>query len=327
MSEQVDNMQPLGSPEQQRTPNYVEKHFSGSTPKEKVAEVYTFAEELGLKPEQALVRIFNGGLMDAMKVHGTDRAGIDEVDTRKYEGVDFGYTEKLRALGLRLDDGLYAIPLSQWDPVFTAGLFEYETLSIPLHRAAVAIYNGDLLHDVLDDQPASVRPSQGQPAGEFYYFKDPQHKLDALAGIISQMPLEIEQEFAKLPDNDAKITFLQGLLPNFNRDNQLIIQDLIFDVRRDIANKLRHQPQDASLTSQSIVINELAATTEEREMQFRFLDEFKDQAQMIRERGKRVRGTSIEFILSNINEELSKEGISETYRQELQQLAEEVQGL
>ena len=327
MSEPQDQKQFIRIPEQQRTPQFVEKHFSGSTPKEKVAEVYTFAEELGLKPEQALVRIFNRGLIDAMKAHGTDRAGIDEVDTRKYEGVDFGYTEKLRFLGLRLDDGLYAIPLSQWSPVFTAELFEHETLSIPSHRTAVAIYNGDLLHDVLDDQPASVRASQGQPAGEFYYFKDPQHKLDTLAGVISQMPLEIEQEFAKLPDNDAKIAFLQELLPSFNRDNQLVIQDLIFDVRRDVVNKLRHQPEDVSLVSQSSVINELVATTKEREMQFSFLDEFKYQAQMIRERGKGIRGTSVDFILSNIYKELSREGISDTYVKELQQLAEEVQHL
>lgn len=326
MNEQTDSVR-TNTPEQQNRSPFIERRFEGKTPQEKVREVYAFAEELHLQPHQALVRIFNGGLIDAMREHGTDRARIDEVDTRKYQGVDEGYTEKLRSLGLRLDDGIYAIPLSQWDPVFTAGLFEHDTLSISAHRAAIAIYNADLLLDVLDDQPASVRPSQRQPAGEFYYFKDPEHKLDALTGIILQIPLEIEQEFAELPNNDAKITLLQSILPTFNRDNQLIIQDLILDVRRDIANKLRHQPSDASLEAQSVSINVLVATAKEREMQFRFIDEFKDQAQMIRERGKGIKGTSVEFILGSINEELVKEGISKTYVQELQQLVDEVLAL
>lgn len=326
MNEQTEDSKPKTTEHGNRRLS-LERHFQGDTPQEKVQEVYAFAEKLHLQPHQALIRIFNGGLIDAMKRHGTDRAGIDEVDTRKYEGVDDGYTEKLRSLGLRLDDGLYAIPLSQWNPVFTAGLFEHETLSIPSHRAAIAIYNGDLLLDVLDDQPASVRPLQGLPAGEFYYFKDPQHKLEALAGVILQIPLEIEQEFAGLPDNDAKITFLRSLLPTFDRDNQLIIQDLIFDVRRNIAVKLKYQPEDPTLVIQGVSINELAAITKEREMQFRFIDEFKSQAELIREKGKGVRGTSAEFILGHINDELAKEDISETYKHELQLLADEILAL
>jgi hypothetical protein len=325
MSEQTDKLKP-NTPEQQIKPSLVERNFKGQTSQEKVREVYAFAESLGLSSHQALVRIFNGGLINSMRKYGTERAGIDEIDTRKYQGVDEGYSERLRSLGLRLDDGLYAFPLSQWAPTFTAGLFERETLSIPAHRAAIAIYNGDLLLDVLDDQSASVRPSLGQPAGEFYYFKDPQHKLNALVGIISQIPLEIEQDFAKLPDNGVKITFLQNLLPTFDRENQLIIQDLVFDVRRDIANKVNLQPEDVLLQTQSVAINSLTAITEEREMQFRFIDEFKHQAQMIR-KDKGTRGTSVEFILECINNELAREGISEIYRQELQQLTNELKGL
>ncbi|MBX4198521.1 hypothetical protein KW782_04295 [Candidatus Parcubacteria bacterium] len=327
MTEKINLNPDQNFPEQQERMPFVEKYFKGTTPEEKIAEIYAFAEELGLKPHQALVRIFNGGLIDVMKNNGTDRAGIDEVDTRRYEGVDFGYTDKLRSLNLRLDDGLYAMPLSQFAPVFSKGLFERETISIPSHRTAIAIYNGDLLLDVVDDEPASGRPARNEAAGEFYYFKHPKNKLEALAGIISQEPLEIEREFNKFPDNETKINYIKGLIHTIDRANASIIKELILDVRREILHKANNQPEDVNLKSQSHEINELAAYCLEREHQFGFIDEFRDQVQIIKEKGKEVRDTSVEFILQNINEELANAAITDIYRQELLNLAEEVKNL
>lgn len=314
-------------PEQHPTSQFAERYFSGNTPEEKIAEVNAFVKALGLKPEQPLVRIFNGGLLATMKVHGTDRVGIDEVDTRRHEfGVDEVYNNRLKALGLRRDDGLYALPLSQWAPIYTADFFKYETF-VPAHRTAIAIYNGDLLLGISDGQPASVRASQGLPEDEFYYFKDPKHKVDALLGVISEVPLEIEQEFAILPNNDAKILFLQQLLPTFNRKTQDIIRELIFDVQRDIAIRLSHQSKGETLKTQLITIGKLIAATNERTDQLDFIEMLKNHARLIREKGEDIPWISVDSILKRINQELAKEGLPDTYRQKLQQLAEEVQYL
>jgi len=37
---------------------------------------------LGLEPQSALVRIFNRGLLENLRIYGTDRACLDEIDVR-----------------------------------------------------------------------------------------------------------------------------------------------------------------------------------------------------------------------------------------------------
>ncbi|MCL5970513.1 MAG: hypothetical protein M1450_03365 [Patescibacteria group bacterium] len=178
---------PIGD-EQPREDLFIERHFTGTTKDEKIKEVITLVQELGLTPHQTLIRVFDRDLISLMRQYGTDRSGIDKVDSRKRIPInDRGYVDRLRSLGLRMEDGLYALPLNFWNRTFGKDIFRLRYMRVPIARTAIAIYNGDLLCEIGSHLPASFtsqKPITG--SSEFYYFKDPAHKLGALRGIISQ---------------------------------------------------------------------------------------------------------------------------------------------
>jgi hypothetical protein len=297
----------------------IEAYFKGRTPEEKVAEVYRFVRWSGLAPERALIRIFNSGLMDAMRLSGTDRAGIDEVDTRSYSADEgFGYVEILRSKGLRADDGLYAIPLDQWAPVFTADLFERETLSIPAHRTAIAVYDRDLMSAIDDDNDYT------RPSGEFFYFRDPRQKRRALVGVLLQKPIKLDRRFERLPNIPKKIEFLKTLLPTINRENQEVIAQLIEDLYRSVSRQLYAARGKVRQTVEQYKVS--IDALEQKRHEFAFVDEWSENINFLRKRGKRqTPGMSVDFICSYIQEELQQENISEIYREQLLALLREAQ--
>src|SRR5581483_5491551 len=119
----------------------IERFLVGSHPDEKMQELSAFVVDLGLEPHGALVRIFNQGLLGNLRIYGTDRAGLDEIDVRsKQFNRIHGYDEALRRMGLQLDDGLFASFFNHFAARFSAEVFENITLGISPHRVAFAVY-------------------------------------------------------------------------------------------------------------------------------------------------------------------------------------------
>lgn len=170
----------------------VERVFTGVTPEEKVQEVIRFVGELGLLEHEALIRMFDGERAALMMTKGTDRAGLNSADTRRVRGPhDEHYTKLLGELGLGQEDGMYAIPFPDWYPKFTQDIFRSPILHAPVDRIAVAVYHGDFLNEI-ETRVSASEYSQMPPAlwglGEFFYFKNPGNKRQALKGIITQRP-------------------------------------------------------------------------------------------------------------------------------------------
>ncbi len=194
----------------------IERLLMGSTSQEKFQEIAPFVADLGLKPHGALVRIFNQGLRENLRMYGTDRAGIDERDLRSYSSEDIhGYDRALRRLGLRLDDGLFASFFDHFAWRFSSAIFEEGALDISPHRVALAVYRADLMKALIGDQ--------------FFYFIDPSQKHQALAGILLQSPLPVETEFASL-SFEAKETFLREHIDQLNSKNITIYFELAKDL-------------------------------------------------------------------------------------------------
>ncbi|GCE32160.1 hypothetical protein KDA_76440 [Dictyobacter alpinus] len=192
----------------------IERLFTKSHPAEKMHEIATFVADLKLSDSQALLRVFNRGLLENMRAFGTDRAGIDEKDLRSHQPDRIqGYDEVLARMGLRLEDGIFAVPFKYLTSRFS-GLFEDISIGISSHRVAIAVYKSDHMIEV---------------SSEFFYFVNPSQKQEALAGVLVQSPLPLEQEFNTL-SLEAKMNFLRENINTLNRQNIDIYLELAKDL-------------------------------------------------------------------------------------------------
>jgi hypothetical protein len=194
-------------------------------------EIGDLLKDLGLKPEDALIRVFNSGLTDLVLSRGTDRAGIDTVDCRRYQPeVLQGYAKALQDKGLRLEDGLYAIPMSNLGSSGTTVAGLAGMTNTPCYRAAIEVYRKDRL------DPVAQSAVDGTETCEFWAFKDPTKKLGALAGVILPEPVEADVAFAGIAKTEDRLDCIERLLKNVSPETLPIIREHLEGVKWQLAH-------------------------------------------------------------------------------------------
>jgi hypothetical protein len=298
--------------------------FAGESAEAMRQEVYDLAVELGFREDEVLVRIFDAGLADLVRRYGTDRAGLDELDTRSYRSDDtFGYHGWLREHGLRLDDGLYAIRLSEWAD-FAEGLFERDILGIEAHRAAIALYRDDLFQEVPDEYGWT---------GEFFALRDPALKLDALVGLLTQQPTELDAAFWSIDPTDlaTRIEFVRALLPDFDarlHEIRPLVKDLIREAQRVLHQATAAGHDTTGLNDDIHAAQDIEQFIDRRSIELAQLDEIDRQVQMLHDAGViRTRATSVDFLRGWIDQELAEETATDRYATELNERAAQLDQL
>ena len=164
----------------------IQRRLGGKTPEEQVQEVVRIMSQDGLNPNCLLYRVFNSGKTNTVLLNGTDRSGVQEkrqeepvYSTGKrtkaqkfYEEMGasswdemLGYDTKLREMGLSRQDGLWCCRLDS----LRKNLDQNHDVVVP-GNVAIAVYDPSKLTEV---------------GVEFYAFKTPERKLDALVSVIS----------------------------------------------------------------------------------------------------------------------------------------------
>jgi hypothetical protein len=106
---------------------------------------------------------------------------------------------------LTKEDGLYGVRLDEWRDGFTDALLEPETLIIPAERAAIAIYRAEEMGEFQELE------------GEFVYFKHPEAKVRALAGVLHEVTTSDDALFQRLPLAE-KFEFVEARLDGLCSD-------------------------------------------------------------------------------------------------------------
>lgn len=123
----------------------------------------------GINPKNAVLRYFNSSREDVVRVHGTDRTGSE----KNYVRSDvWDLAQALRERGLGPDDGFYALPLSYMIKSITGEPFSM-IRDFVAGTKSLAVFDASKLVD---------------PKTDYYFFKDPDHKIEALLGIITPAP-------------------------------------------------------------------------------------------------------------------------------------------
>jgi hypothetical protein len=164
----------------------IQRRLCGRTPEEQVEEVARIMSQEGLDPNSLLYRVFNSGKTYTVLLNGTDRNGVQKkkqeestystgkkTQTRTfYEemGVSswdemLGYDTILHERGLSRQDGLWCCRLDS----LRKNLDQNHDVVVP-GNVAIAVYDSSKLTEV---------------GVEFYAFKTPERKLDALVSVVS----------------------------------------------------------------------------------------------------------------------------------------------
>ena len=163
----------------------IQRRLGGKTPEEQVQEVVRIMSQEGLDPNCLLYRVFNSSKTNTMLSEGTDRKGVqrkrqeepvystgrkttpqtfyEEMGALSWDEM-LGYDKELSKRGLSRQDGLWCCRLDS----LRKNLAQ-EDVVVP-GNVAVAVYDPSKLTEV---------------GVEFYAFKTPERKLDALVSVVS----------------------------------------------------------------------------------------------------------------------------------------------
>ncbi|MBT6774969.1 hypothetical protein HOA91_06405 [Candidatus Woesearchaeota archaeon] len=164
-----------------------QKRLVAKNPEEQIREVVGFLSENGLEPESLLYRVFNSDETNLVLSTGTDRNGTpkrkqtdskyiirgqsqperpfyEEMGASSWDEM-LGYDKKLHGIGLTRRDGLWCSGLEG----LGKNLDSNHDVVVP-GKVGIAVYD----------------PSKLVEMGvEFYAFKEPQRKVDALVAVAS----------------------------------------------------------------------------------------------------------------------------------------------
>ncbi len=163
----------------------IQRKLCGKTSDEQVEEVARIMSQEGLDPNSLLYRVFNSSKTNTVLLKGTDRNGIqrkrqeepvystgkktkaqtfyEEMGASSWDEM-LGYDAKLREMGLSRQDGLWCCKLD----LLRKNLAQEDV--VVSGNVAVAVYDPSKLTEV---------------GVEFYAFKTPERKLDALVSVVS----------------------------------------------------------------------------------------------------------------------------------------------
>jgi len=182
-----------------------QKRLVGRNPEEQIQEVVGFLSENGLSPESLLYRVFNSDETNLVLTTGTDRNGTlkrkqsadyvirgqkqperpfyEEMGASSWDEI-LGYDKTLQEMSLSRKDGLWCCNLEG----LAKNLDPNHDVIVP-GKVGIAVYDPSKLVEI---------------GVEFYAFKEPQRKTDALIAVASD-------KIGRQPTEAKHLEYLLGI--------------------------------------------------------------------------------------------------------------------